>query len=111
MKINELYNQIKDNFGFDYLEGDLTLKNKFILWSYSLDGSCDSNKNNRFDDYCDEEDFNYYNDLLSSEEILRDAYDHDIEILNGYLDEIDEDGDWTITEPNIHKISISFRIY
>jgi hypothetical protein len=48
---------------------------------------------------------------LSTEELLQEAYDKDLILLEGLLDELEEYDNWTFSDPDVNENIISFRIF
>lgn len=110
MNINELFKKIKNNFSSDDLKGEFNLQGNCIIWSYYLDNDDESEK----PDESENDDSNNYNKSefeVSSEELLQEAYDNDNVMLEEYLDEIEENDNWSFSEPEINNDSISFKIF
>ena len=108
MNITELFEEIQKKFKFNELKGDITINNNSILWSYSFEN--DSNEIDHFFDIEDDgADFSF--NALTSEEILYEAHEEDLNKIEMFLDKIDELDNWTIDDPYIGGDTISFKIY
>ena len=103
MNIKNLFNELLINSDYELIEGELTLKNKSIVWSYALEATTSINKN--WDD--DEDDIF---DMTSNEESLYDIYYNDLEIIKNMISNIDEFNNLVYTDPEIRKNIISFKI-
>jgi len=109
MNINELFEEIQDNFYPDDLKGEFTLQGNCIVWTYDLNNEDVDvvTPNNDEDD-----DLSLYGfDATSSEESLLEAYDRDVILLEEFLDNINESENWSFSEPDIYEDTISFRIF
>jgi hypothetical protein len=104
MNIKELYNKIQKELADD-LSGELDLHKNHIIYKYDL-----SIDDDQYTEYDDED--NYYGfDSISDEESLNEVCDEDLDIINGYLDEIDEFDNFNISDPEIKKSVIFFKIF
>lgn len=107
MNISELFEQIQDRFLPEDLNGEFILQGNCIVWTYNLDDDCEDITAPNEDD----EEFNYSFEAMSSEELLQEAYDDDLQQLEGLLDELEEYNNWTLSTPDINENIISFRIF
>jgi hypothetical protein len=107
MNINELFEQIQDRFLPEDLCGEFTLQGNCIIWTYNLDN--DSEEIDAPNEEDDEQSFSF--ESLSTEELLQEACDKDLTLLEGLLDELEEYDNWTFSEPDINENIISFRIF
>lgn len=107
MNINELFEQIQDKFLPEDLNGEFTLQGNCIIWTYNLDN--DSEEIDAPNEEDEEQAFSF--ESLSTEELLQEAYDKDLILLEGLLDELEEYDNWTFSEPDINENIISFRIF
>jgi hypothetical protein len=90
------------------LKGELIVKGNCIIWTYDL------NKNSEeieapTDEDGEEPEFNF--DASSPEELLLEAYQEDLEAIEGFLDELEEFDNWTFSEPETSNTVISFKIF
>lgn len=107
MNINELYKEIQNRFQTEDLNGELTLHGNCIHYEYNLDNDCEEIYESNEDD-----DENYFSfESSSAEELLQEAYASDKELIEGFLDEIDEIDNWSFSESEIGDNIISFKIY
>jgi len=107
MNISELFEAIQNKFLPEDLNGEFLLQGNCIVWTYNLDN--DSEEIDAPDE--NDEEQNYSFDAMSSEELLQEAYDDDLECIEGFLDELDEFDYWTISEPETNGNVISFKIF
>jgi len=107
MNINELFEKIQDEFHPDEINGEFLLHGNVIVWSYNLSLSAEEIKYNPNED--DENFFNF--DTQSSEELLQEAYQEDLEKLQELLDEIEQSDAWTISDFETTEDIISFKIF
>jgi hypothetical protein len=108
MNINELFEQIQDNFiSNEILNGEFTLQGNCIIWTYNLEENSEEIAPPSEDD--EEQNFSF--EALSSEELLQEAYQDDLMLLEGFLDEIEEINNWTFSDPEISENLISFKIF
>lgn len=107
MNISELFEQIQDRFLPEELDGEFTLHGNCIIWTYNLDNDSEEIVAPNEED----EEFNYSFDAMSSEELLQEAYDKDLALLEGLLDELEEFDNWTFSTPDISENTISFKIF
>ncbi len=106
MNINELFEALQNNFLPEELKGEFILQGNCIIWSYNL-----QNDSEEIDAPNEEEDeLNYNFEASSSEELLLEAYQEDMEQLQVYLDNIGEEN-WTFGDPDIDNTTISFKIF
>jgi len=104
MNINELFEKIQDEFSDDELKGEFLLQGNCIVWSYNLE------ENTEEIDYQDDDD--YFNfEATSSEELLQEAYQEDLEKLQELLDEIEETGNWNFSDFESIENIISFKVF
>jgi hypothetical protein len=106
MNINELFETIQDKFFPEELEGEFILQGNCIIWSYNLDNDSEEIE---LPSYGEEEEFLF--ESTSPEELLQDAFIADSEKLEGLLDELEETGNWTLSEPETNENTISFKIF
>lgn len=105
MNINELFEKIQDELN-DNLKGEFTLQGNCIIWSYDLE------KDSEEIEFSEEDDeFNFYDNSTSSEELLIDAYNEEIEKFEEFLDEIEETDNWNTSDYDISGNNISFKIF
>jgi len=106
MNINELFEEIQNEFLPEELNGEFLLQGNLIIWSYNLDENAEEI------DYSDsDEDDNYFNfESSSSEELLKEAYHEDLDKLNEFLDELGETN-WNISDFETIENIISFKIF
>jgi hypothetical protein len=107
MNINELFDKIQEGGLSENLSGELIVKGNCIIWTYDL------NKNSEeieapVDEEGEEPEFSF--ESSSPEELLLEAYTEDLETIELFLDELNEDC-WTISEPEISETVISFKIF
>ena len=106
MNINELFEEIQDEFVPEELNGEFLLQNNAIVWSYNLDKDVEEI------DYLDDEEDNMFGfEALSGEELLLEAYQEDLEKFNDLLDRLEETSNWTLSETETVENIISFNIY
>lgn len=107
MTINELFDLMVNDGIADNITGNIDLHKKYISYRYELDeiDNEDSYYSSSYDDdeYC----FDEYN---SNEEDLNEIYLMDKDIIELFLDENDELNNFEISDPNIKRKSISFKI-
>ena len=107
MTINELFEKIQDEFLPEELNGEFQLQGNCIVWTYNLD--IDTEEIQTPDEDDDESPFNF--ESPSTEELLQEAYDDDYDALETLLDELDEIGNWELSEPETNENIISFKIF
>jgi hypothetical protein len=108
MNINELFGKIKNNFSSDDLKGEFNLQGNCIVWTYNLN---DGDEFEELDKSENDDDEQPEFESTSSEELLQDAYDDDVVMLEEYLDELEENDKWSFSEPEIAEKTISFKIF
>ena len=107
MIISELFEKIQDEFLPEELNGEFQLQGGGIVWTYNL-----NNDSEEIDYNDNEEEDNMFNfDSTSPEELLRNAYDEDLEAVQQFLDEIEEGDNWKFSEPETVGTIISFKIF
>lgn len=107
MNINELFEEIQNEFLPEELKGEFLLCGNVIIWSYNL--SDDAEDLDDLDE--DNEDFGFSFEACSSEELLLEVYQEDLKKLNEFLDEIEEIDEWTLSDTEIADDVIDFKIY
>ena len=107
MNINELFETIQDKFLAEELSGEFTLHGNCIIWEYCLENECVDIPPADADD--DELQFDFESE--STEELLLEAYNKDLELLEGLIDELEETDNWSFSESDIVGDSISFKIF
>jgi hypothetical protein len=106
MNINELFEQIQNQFLPDELNGEFQLHGNCIIWTYNLDNDSEEID---YKDGDDEESQIF--DIKSPEELLQEAYDEDFDSLKLFLDEVEESDEWTFSDPETIENIISFKIF
>jgi hypothetical protein len=107
MNINELFEDLQDNV-LDDLNGELILEKNCIIWSYDIDRDGAMVENESNDDI---DEFEYcFSSVNSSEEILQQAYNEDLSIIETYIAELDDNANWSFSDPKIGESVISFKI-
>lgn len=112
MNINELFEKLlQDRFLSEELNGEITLHGNCIIWEYYLENDGEEVEiYTNFEDYYDEEiEFDFKS--LSSEELLLEAYDKDLEMIKSYLDKLEEIDNWSFSDPYIIDNTIAFKIF
>lgn len=110
MNIKQFFSKIEERFSEDEINGTFNLDGNCIIWSYDLDNNSEDIQIPFVNDDGEEEimfDF----ESISSEELLQEAYDEDHELLEIFLDEIEETENWSLSEPEILDNTISFKIF
>jgi hypothetical protein len=103
MEINELFKILVEEES-ENLRGELTLTKDSIIWSFDLELDDDDYDTNN--DY--EDDYGF--DSTSTAELLEEAYNIDIEIIEILIDRVDGESDWMYSPPQTKKTNISFKI-
>lgn len=106
MNISELFEAIQDNFLPEELNGEFTIQGNCIIWTYNLDE--DSQEIPVPNEEDEEQNFSF--ESMSSEELLWEAYQEDLEAVQLFLDSIEEEN-WTFSDPDIGDSTISFKIF
>jgi len=105
MNINELFEEIQDEFIVEDLNGEFLLQGGNIVWSYNLEDSSEEI------DYSEEDEDNMFGfESVSAEELLLEGYQEDLEKLQNKLDEINETDNWELSDPATNDSIISFTI-
>jgi hypothetical protein len=107
MRISELFEKIQERFLPEDLNGEFILQGNCIVWTYNLDN--DSQEIDVPDD--DEEESPFSFEATSAEELLQEAYEEDHDLLEEFLDELEEYDNWTFSDPETTGNIISFRIF
>jgi hypothetical protein len=107
MNINELFEKIQEKFSEEELKGEFTLQGNCIVWEYNLDNNSEEIQAPVNDD--DELTFDF--EATSPEELLQEAYNEDLELLEGLLDEYEETENWTLSDSEVIDNTISFKIF
>ncbi len=112
MTIKSLFEELEETDLFDKLSGELILHNKYIVWTFDIDKNLDDFEvdNNLLDDEIGYTEIDF-NDIISNEEKLKDAYDVDIELIQDYLNRLDDCVERKFTDPVTSKNMISFRFF
>lgn len=106
MNINELFETTQDEFLSEELNGEFLLHGNVIIWSYNI--TEDSEELEYLNDD-DEESFNFK--VVSSEELLQEAYQDDFNKLQEFLNDIEEIDNWTFSDSEIVDDVIVFKIF
>lgn len=111
MTIKLLYDALMSSDLQEKLTGELTLHNKYIVWTYDLLKHSDDLEDD-IDEYCDEVDPDVdYIDMMSNEEKLTDVYDEDIELIQDYIYMINDCIDRTYSDPVVTDWAITFKFF
>jgi len=106
MNINELFETIQDEFVPEELNGEFLLHGNVIIWSYNL-----TEDSEEFVYLDDEEEETFSFEASSSEELLQEAYQEDLERLQMFLDGIEETDNWTFSDSEVVDDVIVFKIF
>jgi len=107
MNINELFEEIQDKFSPEDLNGELELHGNCIVWTYVL--SNDAEEIPVLND--DDEEQIYSFECSSTEELLQEAYDEDVQLIKEFLDKIEEIDNWSFSDADTIDDTISFKIF
>ncbi len=107
MNINELFEKFQENSLSENLSGELIIKGNCMIWTYDLNKNSEEIEASTSEDG-EEPEFSF--ESQSPEELLFEAYTEDLETIESFLDELNEDC-WTISEPEISETVISFKIF
>ena len=107
MNINELFEEIQDDFHPEELKGEFLLQGDYIIWSYNLDENSEEIKYNGNED----DDNFFYFEASSSEELLKEVYQEDLEKLQDFFDEKEQTDLWTVSDFEATDTIISFKIF
>lgn len=110
MDIKQLFKKIEEKFLDEEINGSYNLDGNCIIWSYDLD-NCTEEIQIPFVNDDGEEEYLFDFESISSEELLQEAYDDDHELLEIFLDEIEETENWSLSDPEILDNTISFKIF
>jgi hypothetical protein len=102
MNISILFEELEK----EELRGELMLEGNCIIWSYNLN---DDSEEIDIAEVNDDDDYGY--DITSPLELLQDAYNEDLGVIELSISEFDEQGDWTFSDPEIGETTISFKIF
>lgn len=113
MTIRELFETLQDERLLERLKGELVLSGKFIVWTYDIIKNSEElgDDNDEGIDMLIADDEYNYNDYQSTEELLRQAYDEDLESIQDYITDLCDSIDRAYSDPKIGKTTISFRIF
>ena len=106
MNINELFETIQDEFVPEELNGEFLLHGNVIIWSYNL--TEDSEEITYLDDD-EEETFSF--EASSTEELLQEGCQEDLEKLQQFLDGIEETDNWTFSDSEVVDEVIVLKIF
>ena len=106
MNIRELFQNLRENF-IEQLKGELVLEGNCIIWSYDLKNNNEELPNDNEDDYDDDFDFN----TTSTAELLQEAYNEDLELIETLIDELEEYSNWLFSPSEVGDTNISFKIF
>jgi hypothetical protein len=110
MKI--LFDALQDDQLLENLKGELTLQGKSIVWSYDIIKNSEQHGDDNEEGIelmIDDGEFRY-KDYISTEEMLQEAYDDDIELLQNYIYELGDCIDRNYSDPKLTSTVISFKI-
>lgn len=105
MDINELFDAIQETLSVDDINGEFTLIDNEIIWTYSLTEEGDESPMV----FNDEEDINNF-DGSCGEEALQEGFREDYEKFELFLDSNNEIDNWVISESKINDDTITFKI-
>jgi len=106
MNINELFETIQNEFLPEELNGEFLLHGKTIIWSYNLTEDSEELL------YLDEDEENGFNfEATSSEELLQEAQQEDLEKVQQFLDTVEETDNWTFSDYEVVDDVIVFKIF
>ena len=108
MKINKLFEKLQDETFSEDLNGEFILEGNCIIWSFDLDKNAEEIEAPQVQDD-DELEFNF--DTTSPLELLQEAYNEDLMAIEMLINDVDEFGDWTFSDPEISDSTISFKIF
>ena len=106
MNINELFEEIQDEYIPEELNGEYLLQGNCIVWTYDLDDDAEE-----IDNFDEDEDNPFNFEALSVEELLLEAYREDFEKLQELLDENEETGNWSFSDTDVVENIISYKIF
>ena len=106
MNINELFENIQDEFLEEELNGEFLLHGNVMIWSYNL---MDDSEELLYLDEDEEEAFSF--EATSSEELLQEAYQEDLEKIQQHMDSLGVMDDWTFSDQEIVDDVIVFKIF
>jgi len=106
MNINELFETVQDEFLPEELNGEFLLHGNVIIWSYNL---TEDSEELLYLDEDEEESFIF--EATSSEELLQEAHQEDLEKVQQFLDGIEETDNWTFSDYEVVDDVIVFKIF
>ena len=106
MNINELFENIQDEFLEEELNGEFLLHGNVMIWSYNL---MDDSEELLYLNEDEEEAFSF--EATSSEELLQEAYQEDLEKIQQHMDSLGVMDDWTFSDQEIVDDVIVFKIF
>ena len=106
MNINELFEELQNEFIPDEINGEFTLMGNCIVWSYNLDDDAEE-----IDNFDEDDDNPFSFEETSSVELLIEAHMDDLEKLREFLDEIEETDMWSFSDTDVVDNIISFKIH
>ena len=106
MNINELFEKIQDDFHPEELNGEFLLHGNVIIWSYNL---TEDSEELLYLDEDEEELFSF--EATSSEELLQEACQEDLEKVQQFLDSIEEMDNWSFSDSEVLDDVIVFKIF
>lgn len=109
MNINELFEKLIERFGEDEIKGEFTLNGNCIIWEYNLDNNSEEIQTPISDD--DEDEITFDFDAVSPEELLQEAYNEVLALLELFFDELEETDNWTFSDSDVVDNTISFKIF
>ncbi len=109
MNINELFGKLVERFGEDEIKGEFTLNGNCIIWEYNLDNNSEEIQMPISDGDDDEITFDF--DAVSPEELLQEAYNEVLALLELFFDELEETDNWTFSDSDVVDNTISFKIF
>lgn len=109
MNISELFEKLQERFNEDEIKGEFTLNGNCIIWKFNLDNNCKDIQMPINDDDDDEILFDF--EAVSPEEILQEAYNEVLTLLELFFDEVEETDNWTFSDSDVMDNTISFKIF
>jgi len=106
MNISELFETIQNEFLPEELNGEFLLHGNVIIWSYNL---TEDSEELLYLDEDEEELFSF--EATSSEELLQEACQEDLEKVQQFLDSIEEMDNWSFSDSEVLDDVIVFKIF
>lgn len=107
MNINKLFENLQEEDFVEQLKGELSLEGNCIVWTFDINNNNHYNNEQAVFNDDDDDEFSF----TSPAEIIQEAYDEDLLIIENLIADIDDTLEWTFSDPDVNETTISFKIF